>query len=175
MAVPTSGELSMLKLAREKKYDNYNSTSSITAPISLYDLFIGGNTKGSGENFEATNVNGVNYPKPVTESQYLQGIDMPMGMAEWYGYDHDFGVGCGTLYTFTVYKQLSQPTCDTSKGQSVYINSSTWHTATQMYYGNINSCTPAIAGWYHYPGNTQGGYDVRYWSGSAFTSNSGCL
>ena len=40
MAVPSSGELSMLKMAKEKKYDDYNSGSSINPPISLFDLFL---------------------------------------------------------------------------------------------------------------------------------------
>ena len=33
MAVPTSGSIEMLKLAKERKFSDYNSSSSITSPI----------------------------------------------------------------------------------------------------------------------------------------------
>lgn len=81
MAVPSSGQLNMLKLAREKVYDNYNSSSGITAPISMYDLVNGGNTNGSGVSYDTTNQQ--SGPKPNTTA--------PHAFSEWYGYDHDAG------------------------------------------------------------------------------------
>lgn len=74
----------MIKLAREKVYDNYNSGSGITAPISMYDLVNGGNTKGSGVSYDVTNTNSINRPDTVT----------PHAFSEWYSYDHD----AATLY-----------------------------------------------------------------------------
>jgi len=84
MAVPSSGQLDMLKLAREKVYDDYNSTSGITAPISMYDLVNGGNTNGSGVSYDVTNTNSLAHPDTVT----------PHAFSEWYSYDHD----AATLY-----------------------------------------------------------------------------
>jgi len=51
MAVPSSGAVSMLGIAKELKHNNYNSTNSITGLISMYDLMNGGNAGGSGENY----------------------------------------------------------------------------------------------------------------------------
>jgi hypothetical protein len=79
MAVPSSGTLSMLGLAREKVHDNYSSTSTPTAPYSIYDLVNGGNTNGSGVSFDATNTNSSSYPNTSTPHQ----------MSEWFSYDHD--------------------------------------------------------------------------------------
>jgi hypothetical protein len=84
MAVPGSGQLDMLKLAREKVYDDYNSSSSITAPISMYDLVNGGNTNGSGHSYDTTNQQSASRPDTVT----------PHAMSEWRNYDHD----ASTLY-----------------------------------------------------------------------------
>lgn len=53
MAVPSSGAVSMLGIAKELKHNNYNSNNSITGLISMYDLMNGGNAGGSGENYPA--------------------------------------------------------------------------------------------------------------------------
>ena len=87
MAVPSSGQLNMLKLAREKVYDNYNSSSGITAPISMYDLVNGGNTNSSGVSYDTTNQQSASRPDTAT----------PHAMSEWRSYDHD----AGTLYWST--------------------------------------------------------------------------
>jgi hypothetical protein len=88
MAVPGSGQLNMLKLAREKVYDDYNSGSGITAPISMYDLVNGGNTNGSGVSYDDTNFGSSSHPD----------LDTPHAFSEWYSYDHDAAVlgGNGT-------------------------------------------------------------------------------
>lgn len=80
MAVPSSGTLTMLGLAREKVYNNYSSTSTPTAPYSLYDLVRGGNTNGSGTSFPSTNTMSPSYPSSTT----------PYEMSDWYGYDNDY-------------------------------------------------------------------------------------
>lgn len=79
MAVPSSGQLNMLKLAREKVYDDYNSSSSITSPISMYDLVNGGNTNGSGNSYDTTNQQSASRPDTVISHAF----------SEWYRYDHD--------------------------------------------------------------------------------------
>lgn len=173
MAVPSSGELSMLKMAKEKKYDDYNSGSSINPPISLFDLFLGGNANGSGENYEATNTNGVNYPYPTTLTEFNQNSELSIG--EWYGYDHDFGLTCSTLFAFTSVKGINAQTCNTTRTLTRYRNNSVWLNATQLY-ENIGggSCQPAPADYYYDP-NAPQGTPVRYWNGAAFTGNFGCL
>lgn len=79
MAVPSSGELLMRKLAKEKLYDDYNSVQGITGPISMYDLVNGGNTNGSGHSYDTTNTGALVYPNTV----------VPHSFGEWYSYDHD--------------------------------------------------------------------------------------
>ena len=54
MAVPGSGALNMLNMAREALYGTWGS-GTITGPISLYDMINGGNTKGSGNSYPAIN------------------------------------------------------------------------------------------------------------------------
>lgn len=80
MAVPSSGEITIHGLAKEKVYDNYSSTSSVTGPISLYDLTFGLNANGSGVSFDQTNTDSPSYPN----------ITIPHSASEWYSYDHDY-------------------------------------------------------------------------------------
>jgi len=110
MAVPASGQITMLGIAREKVYDNYSSSSSITAPISMKDLHVGGNTNNSGVSYESTNTDathtGTGTVTTAAEtnvatnqfrmngsiSSYGTGnmnIVVPYRMSEFHGYDHD--------------------------------------------------------------------------------------
>ena len=79
MSVPPSGNISMLGLAREKVYDDYDYYLSPTGPYSMYDLVNGGNANGSGVTFETTNTNPPAHPNTIT----------PHKFAEWYSYNHD--------------------------------------------------------------------------------------
>lgn len=97
MAVPSSGQLDMLKLAREKVYDNYNSSSGITTPISMYDLVNGGNTNGSGVSYDITNTASCSRPNTST----------PHSMSEWYGYDHDASTSYSATMTVGSYYNSS--------------------------------------------------------------------
>ena len=56
MAVPTSGALNMLNMAREALYGTWGS-GTITGPISLYDMINGGNANGSGNSYPTVNQN----------------------------------------------------------------------------------------------------------------------
>ena len=158
MAVPSSGQLSMAGLAKEKQFDDYNSTSTPYTPISLLDL------AESFVNFEATNTNGVDYPD---ESK-------PHAMSEWYGYDHDYGVDCTSITTRTLGFALTLQADPCSSPQRIYYtDTSDWQSASQLYSGNINSCQPAPAG-YYYEDASGGANPVRYWNGGSFGLSYSC-
>jgi hypothetical protein len=67
MAVPSSGTLSMVKIAREAKYGNYNGSQTM-GTISLYDMVNGGNTNGSTISYPTVNDNCT--PNPVSRSSH---------------------------------------------------------------------------------------------------------
>jgi len=75
MAVPSSGTLTMLGIARERKYSSYVSTGIIPYPILMTDLINGGGLN----NFPPLNTNCTPRPNTLT----------PHSMNEWYGYDQD--------------------------------------------------------------------------------------
>lgn len=87
MAVPSSGSISMLGLAREKVYDNYSSTSTPTAPYSLLDLTTASDTVMNIA-IDATNTSSPSYPNTTA----------PHAMSEWRSYDHDYTAVTMTLY-----------------------------------------------------------------------------
>jgi hypothetical protein len=170
MPVPINGTITMLGLAREKRYDNYASTSSPSPPISLADLFLGGDFFGSGVSYETTNTNSVSYPEPDTLLEFEVNGSTPLEMSAWYGYDHDYAVSCGTQVEFFLAKNTG-PFCE-GPTKRYYANNSNWLSATQLYTGILNSCTPAPSGWYYYPAG--GSPSVRYWDGNSFTNTTGC-
>ena len=67
MAVPTSGALSMQKMAREAKHADYNGSQSMGV-ISLYDLVNGGQTGGSTVSYPT--VNTACTPNPVSRTSH---------------------------------------------------------------------------------------------------------
>jgi len=67
MAVPTSGVLTLEKIAQEALYGTYGS-GTITPPIYLYDLVNGGNSAGSGNSYPT--VNDGCTPNPVERTYY---------------------------------------------------------------------------------------------------------
>ena len=69
MAVPSSGQISMLGLARELVNDDYTDTTAITSPISMYNLINGGNTGGgqnAGVSYDQINTNSTVHPHDGT-------------------------------------------------------------------------------------------------------------
>ena len=54
MAVPSSGALSMVKIARERKYSDFNGSQTM-GTISMRDLMEGGNSGGSTISYPAVN------------------------------------------------------------------------------------------------------------------------
>ena len=157
--VPSLGALSMRGLAREKQFDDYSSTSTPYTPISLLDL------AETFVNFDGTNTNGVNYPNSTK----------PHAMSEWYGYDHDYGLSCSSLYARTLgyATTLAGDPCSAIQ-RTYYTNVSSWTSSTQLYRNQGGgSCVPANAGFYYEDVNG-GVAPVRQWNGSAFVGNYGC-
>lgn len=81
MAVPSSGQLSLYGLAKEKELNNYDNT----IPISTYNSFYAtpislGNIATGAGGFDATNLDSAIFPNSTA----------PHAMSEWYGYDHDY-------------------------------------------------------------------------------------
>ena len=79
MAVPSSGTLLMSGFHKEKVIDDYSGTTSVPSHVSLYDLVLGGNTKGSGVSYDVNTGNSAQAPGP----------NVPYEMSDWYEYDHD--------------------------------------------------------------------------------------
>ena len=79
MAVPSSGTLKFSGFHKEKVVDDYDGVSGTPSHVSLYDLVLGGNTKGSGVSYDLTTGNSAQAPGP----------NVPYEMSDWYEYDHD--------------------------------------------------------------------------------------
>ena len=90
MAVPSSGTLSLLGLAKEKVHDDYNSGSSISGQIPFSYLTLGGQGGSQQETYDTTNTNSASYPDN----------NQPHQMTDWYGYDHD------ATSTYTQYRTI---------------------------------------------------------------------
>ena len=150
MAVPSSGTLSMLGFAREKVYDNYSSTSTPTAPYSMYDLVNGGNTHGSGVSFDTTNTSSPSYPDTST----------PYQMSEWYSYDHDYTPVSLTSYKSTgVYTNQGSPCPQTRSNTYYHDGSNQVPNGGDTIYTNSSGTSTLGAGYYGIcggPGGTQG-------------------
>ena len=87
MAVPDAAnptpELSMLKIARERKGYGYTANTAITSPIHFSDLsrLTGGNTSGSGESYPAINTLNSSLNRPDGSA--------PEKFSEFLGYDQN--------------------------------------------------------------------------------------
>jgi len=81
MAVPSSGQISLYGLAKEKELNNYDNTIPISTYNSYYatPISLGNLATGAG-GFDATNESSISRPNPYA----------PHVMSEWYGYDHDY-------------------------------------------------------------------------------------
>ena len=136
MATPSSGALSMLGLAREKVYDQYNSSTAPSAPYSLKDLSLGGNTNGSGVSFDLTNVANLNANKPDNSAPYA--------MSEFYKYDHAPNLSTTPL------SASHGATSSTNNIITVNLpNSSTWYVSTKPSWvsitqGSTSSSSPSL-------------------------------
>tara|TARA_R100001440_G_scaffold40931_2_gene60692 strand:- start:592 stop:1113 length:522 start_codon:yes stop_codon:yes gene_type:complete len=102
MAVPSSGELSMNKIARERKGFGYDSSSNVTSPIFMSDIsrLSGGNTSGSGTSYPA-----VNTLNPVNNRP--DGSN-PLSMGEFRGYEQNVSL---TAFDFIFSNSSSNDAC----------------------------------------------------------------
>ena len=84
MACPAaSSSINMLGIARENIYDDYSSASTPTAPYAIFDLVVGGDDGGSGQEMDDKNDAG----------GYGGAGDPPgneVSFSHFWGYDHDF-------------------------------------------------------------------------------------
>ena len=136
MATPSSGALSMLGLAREKVYDQYNSSTAPSGPFSLKDLSLGGNANGSGVSFDLTNIANLNANKPDSAAPYA--------MSEFYKYDHAPNLSTTPL------SASHGATSSTNNIITVNLpNSSTWYVSTKPSWvsitqGSTSSSSPSF-------------------------------
>ena len=86
MAVPSSGELSLLGIRREVGSNNYNSSTNYTN-ISLGDLSTG--------DVDTINTNNDAADRPDESA--------PHAMSEFYAYDHDFSAATSFSSAFTIF------------------------------------------------------------------------
>jgi len=102
MAVPSSGELSMNKIARERKGYGYNSASNVTSPIYMSDIsrLSGGNSSGSGTSYPAVNLANAEENRPDGSN--------PLQMGEFFSYDQD---ATRTAFQFIYNASSSSSSC----------------------------------------------------------------
>ena len=117
MAVPASGILTMLGLARERKLGNYNSTGTLFYPILMTDLINGGGLNS----FPALNVNSPSKPNTLT----------PHSMSEWYSYNQNYAppVDCEIVeLRFTSRYRSGQDACESRDSVFRYSgNTKNWY------------------------------------------------
>ena len=150
MAVPSSGTLSLLGLAREKQNDSYTDTTVMVGQnnqspgaISLESCATSGNNRSGQVVMEATNTNSPSYPNSAT----------PHRMSEFYSYDHD------AVTTYTAYRTIhyAKPLAACNPGVT---SVQTWTTASfangvTVYTNSSLSATLAAGNYgYHTSNNT---------------------
>ena len=163
MAVPSSGVLSLQKLAKEKVLDDYSSSSSITGGIHFSDLAKGGNEAGSSTEYDETNNNSSSKPN---ESE-------PHSMSEWYSYNHDEPGGFNNPGLFSFRFSTSSSAVCTASTVSVYVfyyqdwykDSPVTSSTPVDIYSNSSLSSFAAAGWY------SNGSFKRYWDGNGNWGN----
>ncbi len=170
MAVPSSGTLSLLGLAREKQNDDYTNTTVLVGQqgnspgaISLESCATSGNNHGPQVVMEATNTGSSSYPNST----------VPHAMSEWYSYDHDAVVLVGfAVYTTSVPKGVFA--CGQTTNGTWYFPDTTPAVNDQVYTAS-NGTSPPSAGKYGYAvlgGSTSFRFEVN--SSGVITSVNSC-
>lgn len=135
----------MLGFAREKIYNNYSSSSTPTAPYSMYDLVNGGNTNGSGVSFPTTNTASPSYPSTST----------PYEMSDWYGYDND--ASSYTSFSGTSKQNTANAACTPLRSTTYYHDGSGANPTTgDEVYSNAAGTVTLDAGYYGICGGGDG-------------------
>lgn len=157
MAVPSSGSISLLGLAREKQNDSYTSTTVMTGQngqspgsISLESCATSGNNNSTQVVMEATNTSSSSYPNSST----------PHAMSEFYSYDHDAAARVAkSVYTTSVAKAVLA--CGQTTNGTWYFPDLTPAVNDQVYTSSTGSGTPS-AGNYSYKNIGSGTTDYRF-------------
>jgi hypothetical protein len=132
MAVPSSGAITMLGIAQERKYGFYGF-GTISFPITMFDLLNGGGSNG----FPALNA----CPQFSTPSYSMSG---------WYGYNQT--ASCGSCDAVLLRFHPSSPSivCTSSKQFTYYAEApgdAPWENGTPIY-SDAQCANPAADGWY---------------------------
>ena len=125
MAIPASGALDFLNMARECAYGTWGS-GSITGAISIRDLVAGGDTYGSGQSYPSINTSSASFPPnttPVQANSFYSYDKVASSLTSWQG---SFGGGsgkavCGSATEVTYYHDGSGTYPQV--GDNVYTNS----------------------------------------------------
>ena len=157
MAVPSSGTLSLLGLAREKQNDDYTNTTVLVGQqgnspgaISLESCATSGNNHGPQVVMEGTNQNSPSYPNSST----------PHAMSEWYSYDHDYvALAAKSVYTTSVPKGVFA--CGQTTNGTWYFPDTSPAVNDQVYTAS-NGTSPPSAGKYGYKNIGSGTTDYRF-------------
>lgn len=147
MVCPSSGEISLLGIAREKQNDDYTNTTALTGgqgntpgSISLESCATSGSNHGPQVVMEATNTSSPSYPNGTT----------PHAMSEFYSYDHDYAASTTSYRTDSDFKYNILCAASTTtaiytvgaitNGSTVYTNSTRTSTLGAGKYGwHVNS------------------------------------
>ena len=153
MAVPISScpnpEISMLKLAREALFGDYNGSDTVTGPISLYDMINSGSAS-SGNTYPAVNTS--SEPNPVTRNGTgsLELTNVTDGMGTFTGslyYDSDIGNASNLALGDYLYlnEALSEVYCGPGNFNQPGSSSTTTHCpAGQNWYFVLNIVVGAV-------------------------------
>jgi len=158
MAVPSSGTLSLLGLAREKQNDDYTNTTAMAAQngttpgaVSLESCATSGNNKSGQVVMESTNFSSPSYPNVTT----------PHAMSEFYSYDHDFVARVAkSVYTTSVPKGVFA--CGQTTNGTWYFPDTSPAVNDQVYTAQSPGTGTPSAGKYGYKNIGSGTTDYRF-------------
>ena len=156
MGVPEAGnELSMNKIARERKGYGYDSATNVTSPIYMSDIsrLTGGNSSGSGTSYPAVNTLNPELERPDGED--------PLKFSEFYSYEQNVTL---TAFDYVFDETSSNDACAAAIPLGPF------------YHNDVNNLYPdALDGTYTAYENTSGsikasaGYYQIYQSGGSST------
>ena len=171
MAVPSSGTLSLIGLAREKQNDDYTDTTAMAGTnqnpgsISLESCATSGSNHSPQVVMEATNTSSPSYPNGTT----------PHAMSEFYSYDHDYVARVGKYVYDTAVAKGVFACAQTVSSTQWYFPDASPASGDQVYTSASGSGTPS-AGKYGYKNIGTG--DTDYWfevnSSGVITSVTAC-
>ncbi len=145
MAVPSSGQLEMVKIARERLGYGYDGTFSVTGPIYMSDLqrISGGNSSGSGNSYLAVNTLNPIENRPDGEN--------PLRAGEFRSYNQTV---TRTSFNYVYSTQNSSTACAAAIPNGPYFHTDTENLVpdagggTYTAYTTISGATVVPAGYY---------------------------